>query len=162
MTALLHKLSCCLCFIVVSITSCSGNSSDLIKSDNPARAASSVSSDEKLSYLDLNNPSITQAIDANDKNVENARFVRVEVVEVDNPRKLPVSLKVHYQTRTNEKIYLGSFGLFPSDNPGKFIVATRGKVKNEGAIVLSLVMPEKFDAGNTIKVGVKKIRFVSE
>ncbi|MGH9929109.1 MAG: hypothetical protein ACREA9_07770, partial [Pyrinomonadaceae bacterium] len=64
-------------------------------------------------------------------------------------------------TKTHEKLYLGSFGLYPSDNPGKFIVATQGKLKNEGAIVLTLVVPEKVDARDPVRVGVKKIKFVN-
>lgn len=147
---------------MISFTSCSGKSLDLVSSDNSKRTVVSVNSDEKLYYLDLTNPSIVQSIDPNQKAVAASRFVKVEVVEVVNPRNLAVAFQVHYQTRTNEKIYLGSFGLFPSDNPGKFIVATQGKLKNEGAIVLSLVKPEGVDAGDTIRVGVKRIQFVNE
>ena len=162
MITMLHKLGSCLCLTVISFTSCSGKSSDLVRNDNRNRAVSSANSDEKLYYLDLNSPSIVQAIDANKKNLENAKFVRVEVVDVVNPRKLPIAFQVHYQTLTNEKLYLGSFGLYPSDNPGKFIVTTRGKVKNEGAIVLSLVKPENAVASDTIRLGVKRMQFVNE
>ncbi len=159
---MLHSLRCCLCVIVISFISCPGKTSDLATSERGDRTASSASNEEKLSYLDLNNPSIVQAIDANEKDLETAKFVRVDVVEVVNPAKLPVSFQIHYQTPTGERIYLGSFGLFPSDNPGKFIVATRGKVKRAGAVVLSLVTPEKVATSDTIKVGVKKIRFVKD
>jgi hypothetical protein len=147
---------------VISFTSCSGQSSDLARSDNRNSAVRSASSDEKLYYLDLNSPSIVQAIDANEKNLDSAKFVRVEVVDVVNPRKLPIAFQVHYKTRTNEILYLGSFGLYPSDNPGKFIVSTRGKLKNEGAIVLSLVKPKDVTVGDTIRIGVKRMRFVNQ
>ncbi|MGH9872549.1 MAG: hypothetical protein ACRD9S_08800 [Pyrinomonadaceae bacterium] len=126
------------------------------KQDEPNR----VSSDEKLFYLDLKTPSIVQPIKSDD-NAEGNRFVQVEVVEVVNPKKHPVAFQVHYQTVANDKIYLGSFGLFPSDNPGKFIVATQGKLKNQGAIVLTLVRPDKVETEDVIRVGVKKIKFVN-
>lgn len=156
-----YKLSFSLCFTVITLASCSGQPLDLINTDNRKQAESNVSGDEQVYYLDLNNPSI-QPIDSNQKAPEAARFVKVEVVEIVNPRNLPVAFQVHYQTRTNEKLYLGSFGLYPSDNPGKFIVPTKGKLKNEGAIVLSLVKPENLGAGDTIKVGVKRIQLVTE
>jgi hypothetical protein len=147
---------------VISFTSCSGKSSDLVGINNGNRAVNSASSDEKLYYLDLNSPSIVQAIDATTENLENAKFVRVEVVDVVNPGKLPIAFQVHYQTRTGEKLYLGSFGLYPSDNPGKFLIATRGKLRKEGAVVLSLVRPENVVVGDTIRVGVKRMQFVNE
>ncbi len=162
MITTLHKLSFCLCFAVLSFTSCSGQSLDLVSGDNRNQAAASENSVEKLFTLDLNKPSIVQPIDANQKAPEAAKFVKVEVVGVTNPRQLPISFQVHYQTQTNEKLYLGSFGLYPSDRPGKFIVATQGKLKNEGAIVLTLVRPESAGADDTIKVTVKKIYLVNE
>jgi hypothetical protein len=86
--------------------------------------------------------------------------VQVEVVEVLNPKKYALTFEVHYQPKSNTKIYLGSFSLYPADNPGKFIVPTQGKVKNEGAIVLSMVMADKVNVGDPLKVGVKKIKFL--
>jgi hypothetical protein len=144
--------------MTVSLTACSGQTLNLV---NETNKRNTVNNDEKLYYLDLNSPSILQPLDPND-NAEGNRFVQVEVVKVVNPKKLPVAFQVYYQTRTNDKLYLGSFGLFPSDNPGKFIVATQGKLKTEGAIVLTLVKPEKVDAGDILRVGVKKIRFVND
>lgn len=119
-------------------------------------------SDDKLYYLDLKNPSIVQPINAKSEGSEKYKFVQVEVTEVINPKKYPVAFQVYYQTDTNERIYLGSFGLYPSDNPGKFIVPTQGKLKSQGAIVLSLEIPEKVEATDTLKVGVKKIRLVND
>lgn len=119
-----------------------------------------MSNDEKLYYLDLNSLSVVQPL-SQGENAEGNRFVQVEVVKVVNPKKLPVAFKVYYQTMRNEQVYLGSFGLFPSDNPGKFIVATQGKLKNGGAIVLTLVKPDKSEAGDVVQVGVRKIRFVN-
>jgi hypothetical protein len=104
---------------------------------------------------------MVQTIESRD-DAAGRRFVRVEVVEIQNPKKYPVTFQVHYQPASGEKIYLGSFGLFPSDNPGKFIVSTQGKLKNEGSILLTLVVGSKVEAADTVKVGVKKIAFVNE
>jgi hypothetical protein len=113
-----------------------------------------------VSYLNLSNRSITQAVEPNE--VADARFVQVEVTEVVNRKKIPLSFEVRYQAKDNTRIYLGSFALYPADNPGKFIVATQGKVKGDGAIVLTMVISEKVDAEDVVKVGIKKIRLVKE
>ncbi len=162
MITILQKVCCCFCFSILSLTSCSSKTLDLVNSDSSKRNENnSVRSDEKLYYLDLNSPSIVQPIDSSEKGPEGYRFVEVEVAEVVNLKNYPVAFKVYYQTKSEEKLYLGSFGLYPSDNPGKFIVATQGKLKNEGAIILSLVIPDKVNAGDTLKVGVKRIKFVN-
>ncbi len=116
-------------------------------------------SDETLYYLDPGNPSISQPIEPTTDNVEASRFVQVEVAEVLNPKKYALTFEVHYQPEGKTKIYLGTFSLYPADNPGKFIVPTQGKVKKVGAIVLSLVMVDKVDVTAPVKVGVKRIKF---
>ncbi|HSS21395.1 MAG TPA: hypothetical protein VLL54_15070 [Pyrinomonadaceae bacterium] len=125
--------------------------------------ASPAKSDEVLNYLDLKNSILTQEVEPGRQEVERAKFVRVEVVEVVNPGKHSLKFEVRYQpSSSNEKIYLGSFSLFPADNPGKFIVATQGKIKADGKILLSLVTPDKVDATDPLRVGIKKIEFVAE
>ncbi len=159
---MLQTVCFCFCFSILSLTSCSSKTLDIVNSDNNKRLnVNSVSSDEQLSYLDLNSPSVVQSIDSSDKGIEGYRFVQVEVAEVINPKKHPVTFEVYYQTKADEKLLLGSFALYPSDNPGKFIVATQGKLKNEGAIVLSLVRPDKVDPTDIVKVGVRRIKFVN-
>jgi hypothetical protein len=82
------------------------------------------------------------------------------VAEVLNPKRYALTFEVHYQPTSTAKIYLGSFSLYPADNPGKFIVPTQGKVKNGGAIVLSMVIADKVDTRDPVKVRVKKIKFL--
>lgn len=119
-----------------------------------------IKSDDTFYYLDNNKSSITQPLEPKNESLEGCKFVQVVVTEVLNPKKYPLTFEVRYQSKSGEKIYLGSFSLYPSDNPGKFIVATQGKVKGEGAIILSLVIPDKFDAKDTIKVTVKKMKLI--
>jgi hypothetical protein len=96
---------------------------------------------------------------AND-GVEGAKFVQVEVAEVLNPNKYALTFEVWYQPKRNARIYLGGFSLYPADNPGKFIVPTQSKMKNEGAIVLTMVIADQAGIRDQVKVGVKKISFL--
>jgi hypothetical protein len=151
-----HKVGNCVCLILVLCVSSYCGTLELVRNSN----ANAVKSDETLYYLNLSNPSIAQPIEPRSVEVEEAKFVQVEVAEVVNPKKYALTFEVHYRPKSNAKIYLGSFSLYPADNPGKFIVAMQGKVKDEGAIVLSMVIPDKVDTSDPIKVGVKKIKFL--
>ena len=167
-----YRLCCGLCFVTFAFTSCNGTSLELVNQGN-ANASSSptnstdpknkdTKSDETLYYLDLNKPNIEQSIEREERDVEGSKFVQVEVSEVNNPQKYPVKFEVSYQPKDEKKIFLGSFSLFPPNNPGKFIVPTHGKVKGEGKIILSLVASEQAKATDTLRVGVKRIRFRRE
>lgn len=156
-----QKIWCLVCIGAVAVTACSGKTFKAVHNDtnNPTNY-NRVINETKLYYVDLKSPDIVQPINLED-NANGKRFVQVEVVEVVNPKRYPVAFQIHYQTNAGDKIYLGSFGLFPADNPGKFIVATQGKVKDEGAIVLTLVKPQGVKAGDLVKVGLKKMAFVN-
>lgn len=162
-----YRLGYGVCLVAFAFTSCNGRSLDLVNEGNANASVSPTNSTQKndtkseetLYYLDLNKPQIEQSIEAGDREVERSKFVQVEVSEVNNPQKYPVKFEVSYQPKDQEKILLGSFSLFPPNNPGKFIVATQGKVKGEGKIILSLVTSEQAKAADTLRVGVKRIRF---
>ena len=136
-----------------------GKSSDVNGNDGRA-AQNSSKSEATVYYLDLANRSITQPVVPEE--VSGARFVRVEVTKVVNRKRIPLSFEVRYQAKDDTRIYLGSFALYPADNPGTFIVATQNKVKGDGAIVLTLVVSEKVDAQDVVKVGIKRIALVKE
>lgn len=146
------------CFILILCTSCNGKVLELANTTNP----NSPDVTKTVYYLDNKKPSITQPIEPRDEVQEGRKFVQVEIAEVQNAKKYALTFEVHYRLNREEKIYLGSFSLYPSDKPGKFIVPTKGKLKNEGSIVLSLVIPDNFDSRDTIKVGVKRIKFLKE
>lgn len=160
----LHKMLCGVCLIMVLCTSCNCRTVELVNKggSNNVNGENNdvIKSDDTLYYLDLSKPSVTQPIDARSGGQQGFKFVQVEVTEVVNPKKYPLTFEVRYQSKNNVKTYLGSFSLYPADNPGKFIVATQGKVKDEGAIILSLVPPDKIDSRDTIKVAVKKIKLL--
>lgn len=116
---------------------------------------------DNLHHLDLDHPTVTQPIESNDA-AEARKFVRVEVTEVINPKKYAVTFAVDYLMNHDTRIRLGEFSLFPADNPGKFIVPTQRKVKNQGALVLSLHTPDTVGRGDELRVTVQRMRFVNE
>jgi hypothetical protein len=123
---------------------------------------SNSKSDETLYTLDLEKPEIEQPIDNRDSQAAKAKFVQVEVTEVTNLRNHPAQFEVRYQPKAGERIFLGSFSLYPPNNPGRFIVPTQGKVKAEGKIILSLVKPDRVAADDVVSVRVKKLKFVDD
>ncbi|HXI23509.1 MAG TPA: hypothetical protein VNG71_06515 [Pyrinomonadaceae bacterium] len=128
----------------------------------PGRAEdkSTAENNGTLYHLDAKKPALVQPIEAADR-AQDSKFVQVEVVEVKNPKNLAATFKVEYQGKDQEKVFLGTFSLYPSDNPGKFIVATQGKLRNEGAVVLTLVIPDEFKSGDVFSLAVKRMKFLS-
>ena len=148
-----------LCFPAICGTLDLGKESDANRI-NRETGVSAIKSDETLYYLDVSNPSLSQPIEPANDGAEGAKFVQVEVAEVLNPNKYALTFEVWYQPKRNAKIYLGGFSLYPADNPGKFIVPTQSRVKNEGAIVLAMVIADRPGIRDLVKVGVKRIRFL--
>jgi hypothetical protein len=87
------------------------------------------------------------------------KFVEIEVTDVVNPKRIRITFEVHYRPDEGDKALLGSFALFPPDHPGNFLVATGGKVRNEGAIVLSMVVLDETGPDDQVRVTVKRISF---
>jgi hypothetical protein len=145
-----------LSLIIVLCASCNGPVLHV------ANNSDANASHEKLSYLNSDKPTLSQPIELEDKVEEGCKFVEVEVAEVRNPQGYTTTFRVEYQTKPNERINLGSFSLYPSDNPGKFIVPTQGRLRNQGAIVLSLLIPDDFRRGDEFRVGVRRIKFLKQ
>lgn len=148
-------LGCGLCLIVVLCSTCNARVPPL-----PAHSEDKRTPENKALYrLDVKNPTLVQAVEPSD-HAQDGKFVQVEVVEVKNPKNLVATFKVEYQTKDNQRVFLGTFTLYPSDNPGKFIVATQGKLRNEGAVVLTLVLPAEVKSDDVLSVAVKRMRFL--
>lgn len=113
---------------------------------------------DTLFYLDIARPSVAQAIEPRSDSSRMYQFVEVEVATVSNPDQRPFTFEVRYQRSRGDTIFLGAFSLYPSDNPGTFIVATQGKVGNEGTIILSIVRPPQSSDADRIQAGVRRIR----
>jgi hypothetical protein len=112
----------------------------------------------ELFYLDPNNRSISQPIGRDYPSPQNYKFVEIEVVKVTNPKMHAVTFEVHYEDAAREKMYLGTFSLFPSDMPGTFIVPTQGKLKSDGKLILSLALPDDMGKDDQLRASVKKLR----
>ena len=152
-----HNLCCCLCFASIALTSCSAATST--NSSPVARVDSDGGKGDSLFHLDLKTRTVVQAIEAQDGVDPGTRFVQIEVVSVTNPKRYALLFQLSYQPRNGEKIYLGSFSLYPADNPGKFIVATQGKLKNEGSLALTMVLSDEPEPQAAVKVSIKKMTF---
>ncbi len=112
-----------------------------------------------LRYLDAAHPSITERVEAGAEGVKSARFVRVDVVEVTNPKELALAFDVVFKPDNDAAIWLGTFGPYPADNPGQFIVPTKGVVRPGGSIVVSMQIPRDVPAPDrgSIRVAVGRI-----
>src|SRR5262245_34616293 len=73
-----------LCFIVILGSACNGNVLKLTNNSDDKHPTADIN----LSYLDAGKPTLVQPITATDK-AANADFVQVEVVEVQNPKRMP-------------------------------------------------------------------------
>jgi hypothetical protein len=120
-----------------------------------------VGAEDTVYHLDLTKPTIEQTVDLDGMSTGAYKFVQIEVARVTNPERIPVTFEVWYQSEDKAKTFLGSFSLYPADNPGKFIVPTQGKLKNRGKILVSLVTPQSNTVtGATVSVAIKKITFL--
>jgi len=108
-----------------------------------------------MQYLDSARPSIVQTIDATA--IAAASFVRVEVAKVDNPGKYALSFNVDFRDSDGKSIRLGTFSLFPPDNPGSFIVPVQHKLRAGGSVVVSLVIVDTPAPDAQVRVGIGKI-----
>ncbi|MFN0139447.1 MAG: hypothetical protein ACKVQW_05095 [Pyrinomonadaceae bacterium] len=125
---------------------------------NTGNAAANVpAKNEKVYYLDAKNRTHSEPVEGGISEPEKYKFVEVEVVKAINPNLHAIAFEVHYETADRKKIFLGTFSLFPSDNPGKFIVPTQGKLKAEGNLILSLILSEDSAGDDKLQIAVKKM-----
>lgn len=90
------------------------------------------------------------------------KFLLFEIVEVINPRSIPLNFIVHYQKPGKEQLYLGSFALYPNNNPGRFIVATQRMIDGEGEVVLSLSPTEPEIQMESVRLLVGPVRLIDQ
>ena len=124
------------------------------------RSSAAVSEDSFS--LDLANRSVAKPIGPGLADPASARFVEVDIAEVSNPKRIRLTFEVHYQDGNGERLLLGSFALYPPDNPGTFIVATRGRLRSGGSILLSMKVLDEVDTEDRVKVTVRRISLRQE
>jgi hypothetical protein len=119
-----------------------------------APPAASVS-ETALRTIDGETPAIAVPIDARAQ-ASDRGFVAVEVREVVNPRRVPLTFEVRFQPAGGDAVRLGEFSLFPADNPGRFIVATQGRIRGPGSIVVSLAEGDRA-AARDVRIGISEV-----
>ncbi len=140
----------------------------ILAANAPVAGGPGISPDEDkkgadiLYHLDIHNRQIVQPVEPRDGAVEKSKFVKVEITKVFNPSRHFVGFEVLYRTEIQKEIRLGGFSLYPSDNPGTFIVPTQGRVRREGAIVLRLVLADNINRDEPLQVTARRMRFVDE
>lgn len=155
----LYRFGSVLGAVLFAVVSCNCSAST---SSSPLNQNQSKSKNDQSRSLDLDKSEIEQGVKLVEADLANAKFVQVDVVEVNNPRNLAVRFEVYFQPLEGEKIMLGSFSLYPPNNPGQFIVATQGKVKGKGKLILSLVKPDQVAAGDVVQVKVNPLKLVAD
>jgi hypothetical protein len=123
----------------------------------PGQATAQV---EQLRRMTPQDPVLRQSVSDADMPPGGAKFVEVVVAEVRNPEKNALVFEVRYEHGGASEM-LGSFSLFPPDNPGRFLVATQGRVRPPGDIVLSVAKGESMGLDQDASVGVRLIRLIS-
>jgi len=142
--------------MAVALSSCrAANSSSHLA--RPVDDAKEQEKADSVLYLDLRTPTVTQEIAAADNLNPACKFVQVEISKITNPKRYAIQFKLYYLPTNEEKVYLGSFSPYPADHPGKFIVATQGKVKNEGSLMLSMTLIVKPEPDDDVQVALKKM-----
>ena len=111
--------------------------------------------------LDSTTREIAQTIDSEVAEPQHKKFVKIEVVTVVNPWNIPLSFEVHYQPVKGKPFLLGTFSLFPPDNPGDFIIATKGKLETGGVIIVSVMPLTKSKDLPDIHVRIKPISLLN-
>jgi hypothetical protein len=116
---------------------------------------------DSVYYLDFRKPVLQKQIDSATARGGPYKFVQIVVSGVTNPEKRALTFDVSYQPPVGEGNRLGSFSLYPADNPGRFLIPTLGKVKEGGTVVVSLTSPDSRLGVEAIKVEIRSVRLVN-
>jgi len=127
----------------------------------PAAWCAAERNELAVRYLDFATATLTQPVDPASAKSGETKFVEVEVVEVVNPATTGLSFEVYFQPAGAPQVLLGTFSLFPANNPGTFIVPTQGKVDRTGTLIVAMLVTEPIPAGTPLKVGIARIALSS-
>lgn len=126
-----------------------------------APGSAAMTTQERVGYLDLASPTLVRPLGAEGAGARESKFVQVDIDSAVNPKLYPVTIRVDYAPPSGPQVHLSSFSLFPANHPGRFIVATQGKLRPEGAVVLTLERPEKASPSDTVRVAVRSIALLA-
>ncbi len=93
------------------------------------------------------------------KNDDNYKFIEFTIGEVSNPGRYHIAFEVNFQQKDkNEKIFLSTFSSYPAGNSGRFLVATKGLLKNDGNVELTFLLPEDLKKTDSIRIKINSIK----
>lgn len=116
---------------------------------------------DKIGVLEQARPWIRYSLSELDR-ANGEKFLLFDIFEVENPAAIPLAFTVFYQKPGQDRLYLGSFALYPADNPGRFIVPTQGKVGKDGEIVLNLVPLEAEEGAQSVRVKLREVKLIEQ
>jgi hypothetical protein len=112
--------------------------------------------------LDLEHRELVRPIGPDMAEPSRQKFVRIEIIQVHNPRQLRLAFEVRFRADGRKEVLLGTFALFPADNPGDFIVATRGELRKEGTVILSMQVLDELKPGDEVRLSLKPLSFLED
>lgn len=115
-----------------------------------ANAVAQNAGEKDARVLDLAHPEFSQRIA--EEHPAAFEFVRLIVAEVQNPQRIGLIFDVAFVPENGSRVHLGSFSLYPPDNPGAFIVSTRHLINSSGFIEVSLHTATSVDPGTPLSV----------
>ena len=127
----------------------------------PAACCAAEQNNAAVRYLDVANTTLTQQVDPAGAKSGETKFAEVQIVEVVNPARAGLSFDVCFKPTGAPPVRLGTFSLFPANNPGTFIVPTQGKVDRRGTFIVSMLVTDPVPAGVPLKVGIGRIALSS-
>lgn len=127
---------------------------------SPTKAASRPM--DSLYVLEAGSPVFEQVISPDVVRPESQKFVVAHIETVYNPKRHSVLFELHRRSGSAERALLGTFSLFPPDNPGRFIVATRGTLRAGDTLILSMRSPDRLTAADTLWVRVRRLELGDE
>jgi hypothetical protein len=114
-----------------------------------------------MRYLDPRHPALSRRLDAQARDGgARERFVRIRIVEVRNPRRTGLTFDVDFRADDGLAAHLGSFSLYPADNPGTFIVPFPRRATSPGTVVLTFHATDRIDPAAPPVIGVGAIDLV--
>jgi hypothetical protein len=125
-----------------------------------AQSPPADSGSRAVHVIDLAHPSFAQHVVLTGGDARTFDFVQIRIVHIVNPRHIGVLFEVAFLPDGGSRVLLGSFSLYPPDNPGHFIVAAQHRVRSSGSIVVSLLTVQPVDASTPLAIGIGSVELI--
>jgi hypothetical protein len=113
--------------------------------------------------LSFASPTLRQPVAAPSADAQPPKHVEVELARIANAARIPIRFEVHFRSTTGERTLLGTFGPYPPDRPGKFLVPVAGRIRGAGELELTMhSVGEARTGGEALRVEVGGIALRAE